>query len=328
MKRLITIFGLSCLVGIVFILTLTLFSERFIDAGSQPVKSTEVSSNLLTDNEVYVNRLEQLRNEYSNVKNVEMDASVVITIINGNSTITGNGQVKYIAQDNKYRYVCTIPENLVNAGLMRNIDVLFNGNKFYFYDSESKIASYQATEEVRLPAALPNPFFFPIDYVGNDDDSCEGCKTRLQDIKMPVRWGKRSTTVSELSTETNNGAVHSLIQMSGGSLNNIPYNFRVRLVGETVNNLQPISISRVKENGIPLVEILLSDMRTVQGINVKVPFAAEVGARDESGVLVMRAVYTINNLKINQILPEGSLSPNFTGSEQFWDSDTKSFTSQ
>lgn len=324
----ITLFSGSCIAVIILLMALIFLSERFTGAGSYSVKSTPQNNSSTENNEIYVNALEKVRSEYANVKTVEMEASVKIDIINGNSIITGTGQINYVAQDNKYKYVCTIPENLVNEGLMRNVDILFNGNKYYFYDRESKVVSYQTAEEVRLPAALPNPFFLPIDFIGNEDDSCEGCKTRLQDVKMPIRWAKRADSISEITTETSNGLVHSLIQMSGGNLNKIPYNYRVRLIGESVSNLQPVSIARIKENGIPLVEILLSDLRIVQGINVKIPYIVEVGARDETGNLILRATFTINSLKVNQTLNESLLAPNFVGVEKYWDSDSKAFVEQ
>jgi hypothetical protein len=151
---------------------------------------------------------------------------------------------------------------------------------------------------------------------------------RLQDVNMPIRWAKRVSSISELSMESNNGMTHSLIQLPGGDLNKVPYNYRVRLVGESTDKLQPISVARVKENGVPLVEVLLSDLRTVPGINAKIPYVIEVGSRDETGRLALKSVFTITSLKINQSFPDNLLAPNFAGPERYWDSDKKSFVQQ
>lgn len=330
--KFITLSGGVCLAVVVIVTALIFLSEKYTGAGNYSDYTSSESSNNRTANsentEIYVSSLEKLRGEYANVKTVEMEANVAIEIIKSNSTVSGTGRVNYVAQDNKYKYICSISDNLQDEGLMRNVDVLFNGARLYFYDRESKIVSFQASEEVRLPSALPNPFFLPIEFLGNDDDSCEGCKMRLQDVKMPVRWAKRVSSISEISTETGNGITYSVIQMPGGDLNKIPYNYRIRLVGESTDKLQPISIARVKENGIPLVEVLLSDLRTVQGINAKIPYIVEVGARDETGRLTLKAVFTITNLKINQTLGDTLLAPNFAGSERYWDSDAKSFVEQ
>ncbi|HMS39050.1 MAG TPA: hypothetical protein PKE69_02405 [Pyrinomonadaceae bacterium] len=77
-----------------------------------------------------------------------------------------------------------------------------------------------------------------------------------------------------------------------------------------------------------MAEIVFNDLRTVQGINVKIPHIIEIGARDDTGRIVLRAVFTITNLKINQPASDSLLAPNFTGAEQFWDSDEKKLVSQ
>lgn len=262
------------------------------------------------------------------MKTVELEANVAIDVIKIDSMASGTGQAVYIAQDNKYKYTTSIPVNLQNESLMRNTEVLFTGSKFYFFDRESNIVSFQSSKEVRLPSSLPNPFFLPLEFLSNDDDGCEGCKMRLQDFKAAIRWPKRVSSISEISSETTNGIINSVIEMPGGTLNSIPYKYRIRLVGESITTLQPISVSRVKEDGTPLVEILLSDLRVVQGINVKVPHVIEVGARDETGRLVLRAVFTTTKLKLNQQIAAELLAPNFVGAESFWNSDSKSFVQQ
>jgi hypothetical protein len=329
MKRSVSKFSsllaLSCLTVVVIVITLIFLSERFTGAGNYSPDPQSPNSNSSTDTKIYVNALERVRGEYANVKTVEMEADARIEIIKTDAIVSGTGQISYVAKDNKYKYLCAVSDNLVDEGLMRNIDVLFNGNKFYFYDHESKIVSYQASEEVRLPAALPNPFFLPVEFLSNDDDNCEGCKIRLQDVKMPIRWAKRVSSISEISRESGNGLVYTHIQMPGGDLNKTPYNYRIRLVGESAETMQPTSLERVKPDGIPLAEILLKDMRAVQGINVKMPYIVEVVARDETGRATLKAVFTITKLKMNQTLEESLLSPNFAGAESYWNSDEKKF---
>lgn len=332
MSKFTALLGASCLTIVLIVVVLIFLSERFTGAGNISTGSQtqgSVSSNApSTDTKIYVNALERVRGEYANVKTIEMEADARIDIIKTDSIVSGTGRVEYVAKDNKYKYICSVSDNLVAEGLMRNIDVLFNGEKFYFYDRESKIVSYQAAEEVRLPAALPNPFFLPIEYLSNDDDNCEGCKMRLQDVNRPIRWAKRVSSISEISKETGNGFVYAHIQMPGGDLNKIPYNYRVRLVGESAETMQPVSLDRAKQDQIPLAEILLKDMRAVQGINVKIPYIVEVLARDETGRATLKATFTITKLKINQAFADSLLAANFAGAESYWNSDEKSFDEQ
>lgn len=322
--------GASCLTVVLIVLTLIFLSERFTGAGGYlpDFALQNSSSSPTTETKIYADALERVRGEYANVKTVEMEADAKIDIIKPDSTVSGTGRIEYAAKDNKYKYACAVSDNLVNEGLMRNIAVLFNGEKFYFYDGESKIVSYQATEEVRLPAALPNPFFLPIEFLSNDDDSCEGCKMRLHDVRMPTRWAKRVGSISEISKETGDGFVYGHIQMPGGDLNKIPYNYRVRLLGESPETMQPISLDRVKQDQIPLAEILLKDMRVTPGINVKIPYNVEVLARDETGRATVRAVFIITKLKINQTFADTLLAPNFADAQSYWNSDERKFDGQ
>jgi hypothetical protein len=329
MKNLVSKFtallGASCLTIVLIVIVLIFLSERFTGAGNYSPDSQPQSNNSSTDTKIYVNALERVRGEYANVKTIELEADARIDIIKTDSIVSGTGRIQYVAKDNKYKYVCSVSDNLVDEGLMRNIDVLFNGEKFYFYDRESKIVSYQAAEEVRLPAALPNPFFLPIEYLSNDDDSCEGCKMRLPDVKRPIRWAQRVSSITEISKEINDVGIHSLVQMPGGDLNKIPYNYRIRLMGESAETMQPHSVARVRQDQIPLAEILLKDMRAVQGINVKIPYVVEVLARDETGRVTLKAAFTITKLKINQAFEDTLLAADFAGAESRWNSDEKSF---
>lgn len=321
-----TLFGICCIGVIIFVAALVFLSEKFAGAGDYHIEAQIKTGDAKANNQkIYIDALEKLRNEYANVKTVEMEADVTIEIVKEKSIVKGTGKIKYIAQGNKYKYVCEVSKNLEKEGLMRNVGVLYDENKFYFFDGESKIVSFQDKEEIRIPCAFPNPFLMPIEFLSNDDDSCEGCKVRLQDVKMPPRWSERANSISEIMNITNEVGIHSLVKMKGGELNKIPYNYQVRFVGKSVETMQPTSIARVKEDGSQLVKIVLNDTRNVEGINVKIPHSIEVGANDDTDRMVLRAGFEIKKLKINQPIAEGLLAPNFEDAERFWDSDAKTF---
>ncbi|MGQ0542399.1 MAG: hypothetical protein ACT4O9_11210 [Blastocatellia bacterium] len=321
------VFAVGSFALVMMVLGLLLFSERFSEAGTNETEQSTPLATRSLDSTVYIDAIERLKNEYSAFNTVELVADVTVQLFKQTGTVSGNGNVVFSADGSKYKYSCTISDNLEAEGLMRNIDVVFDGSKFFFNDRDAQIVSYQSSEEVRLPTALPNPFFLPLEFLSNDDDSCEGCKMRLQDVKQPIRWPKRASTISEVTTESQGTAVNNLIRMEGGKLSGQPYEYRVRLIGEQ-QTMQPVSVTRVTPDGIPLIEVLLNDQRFVNGSTVRLPHQIEVGARDETGRVVLRAVYTITTLKINQPLPAGALSRVFPGTESYWNSDTKSFTPQ
>ena len=323
------LFGVCCIGVIIFVITLLFLSEKFAGAGDYQtqisVENTDAEAN---NRKVYLDVFEKLRNEYSNVKTVELEADVKIDIVKDDSVIKGNGNIKYLAEDNKYKYSCEVSKNLEKAGLMRNVGVLYDGNKFYFFDSESKIISFQNNEETRNPCALPNPFLLPVEFFSSDDDTCEGCKMRLQDLKMPQRWAERANSMSVIMTDDNEVGIHRLIKMKGGKLNNTPYNYQVRFVGETMETMQPVSIARVKEDGRQVVGVVLNDLKKVEGINVKIPHSIGIAASDDTGRVVLNAVFNIKKLKVNQPATNNLFEPNFDGAERFWDSDAKTFVNK
>jgi hypothetical protein len=207
---------------------------------------------------------------------------------------------------------------------MRDFDVLYDGDLFYSFDRESKIVSFQKKEEVRLPTALPNPFFLPIHFLGIDDDSCQQCKMRLKDVRDSTNWETRSGSFSLLRTDSNNGSIHSVVKLDAGSLHGIAYDYRLRLVGAP-DSLQLTSIARTKADGTPVAEVLLRDFRDVRNFNPKVAHQLEIGARDDAGRLALHADYRINKLRINEGTAKAAFAPSFPGAEKYWNSDARSF---
>ncbi len=84
----------------------------------------------------------------------------------------------------------------------------------------------------------------------------------------------------------------------------------------------------MKEDGIPIVEVILNDLRSTGTFGVKFPHSIEVLARDEKNRVALKAVFTVTTLKINEPVAEKLFAPNFEGAERFWDSDAKGFTEQ
>ena len=184
---------------------ITLFATLLFLSG----KSTEAeqSASLLTaqnrklgnnNQEIYLAAFERLQNEYSNVKSIEMEADVQIEILKKDGTVSGTGKVKYIAKNNQYKYIAYVSENIQKEGFMRDLDVIYDGKKYFMFDHQSKILSYQQNEDLKMPSALPNPFFLPIEFFSRDDDSCPNCKLRLQDINITPMLLERINSISEV----------------------------------------------------------------------------------------------------------------------------------
>ncbi len=330
MKSIFTVFrfvllGVTLIVILIFVGMLFLV-EKTTDAEKPISTLTDYSKQSANSNqEIYLKAFERLRTEYSKVNSVEMDVDVKINIYKKDSTVAGSGQIKYLAKDNKYKYVNSISESIEKEGLMRNLDIIYDGNKFYMFENESKILSFQEKEDFKIPSAFPNPFFLPIEFFGRDDDNCPNCKLRLQDVKNPLNWEERANSILELSAKSNDGFIHNDIKMQGGTLQDIPFDYVVKFIGTSTDTMQPKSITKVKKDGSNLVLIILNDSRLVDGINLEIPYSIEIAAYDEIGRINMSAVFTINRLQINKNLPDNIISPDLEKVERFWNSDTRTF---
>lgn len=294
--------------------------------GADPVTSPETISSVhvATVREDFFPVVESIRKVYEGIESLSFDGQVDIRIFSGNSQTTGNGSIEYAAQNNRYRYETTVPETLQQFGLMRDVETLYDGTKYYFFDKEARIVSFQGTEEVRLPNALPNPFFLQLDFLGNDDDQCTNCKMRLHDIKQSIRWPKRSSTIDVVSSTIENGVRHAVLEMEGGTVDDIEYKFRVRLVGPE-SDLRITEVSRLRLNGTPLVEVVFNDFRPVTNFSRPIPHRIEVAARNPDGSIALTAIYSLMNFRMNDAAIGDSFAPTFSGAEKYWNSDTKSF---
>jgi hypothetical protein len=116
-----------------------------------------------------------------------------------------------------------------------------------------------------------------------------------------------------------------LIEVPGGTMNQIPYNYRIRLQGNSSTTLYPTYVARVRGDGLPLAEVLLNDFRSIPGIQATIPHVIEVSTRDENGAVTLHATLTITRLKVNQSFSSDLLNPTFSGAESYWDSDARQF---
>ncbi len=179
-QRLAIILSLGCLTVIVITVALVLSSERItgadavkIEGDIQPPMPSTDQSPIVQENRAF---LEGIRQEYAKLQSVIFDAKVNIQLWREGQAVTGQGTVKYRATGNLYRYEVELSDELVKAGLMRNVAVAWDGRQHFFYDQSIDTLSIQPVEERRNIAAIPNPFFLPVDFLAStDDSSCSGC---------------------------------------------------------------------------------------------------------------------------------------------------------
>jgi hypothetical protein len=143
------------------------------------------------------------RSFYANIYSVHMRADLVIER-GGVKTI---GSYEYWADGDKYRINCATGGA---PGLMGDVQYAYDGSQFQFLNSEADALSYQTGDVERLPTAVPNPFFLPVDYLNPDQDSCPGCVLRLRHLRGEPRAFQSKIDASDLTLRTRPGAIEWL----------------------------------------------------------------------------------------------------------------------
>ncbi len=304
--------------------SISLGSAENDDAGRQSNANVNAERSETSEHAVILNRI---REEYGKIRSLEIEAAGEVRIFTDKPQTLGTGNVTYYAEGGKYRYSSSVSEPLRAAGLMRDLEVLFDGTKYYLFDKEAKIVSYQENEEIRLPGAFPNPLFLTLDFLGNDDDSCVNCRLRLHDIRQPVKWGERVSAMYEVFESNSDGLIHIIVGMPGGAVNGTPFDYHVGIVG-TAKAPVIASVYRIKADGHPLSKVTAGDFRTVEGFSSKVPHRIEISSHKESGMPEMHTIFTVKKIKINQTAKPDAFAPRFSGAEKFWSNERKEFTKQ
>lgn len=325
-------FKVVLFLGVLTALALTVFtvviSERLSDANSISTSAPAQDIDQTAKINEYKSFFEALRQDYAALTSVEMEADAKITIFKDDSSVSGDGRVIYIAKGDKYKYSVSVDDNLYKEGLTRNLDISYNGTKFYMLDHEAKTLSLQNREDIQLPVALPNPFFLPIEFFSKDDDGCRNCRLRFQDLRNPVKWTERQNSITMESTETEGELFHDVVRTNGGTANDVMYTYRIRVGGHTGQRQEIISVSRVSGTGRNLAEIVLGKYQTFAGMNRPIPRSVTVTAYDESGRARLNATFEFKKLELNKAIADSVFAIDFNKADNVWDSDARVFLKQ
>lgn len=301
--------AIACLTVLVIVTTL-MFSSELVTQADRSVTNNQVNLLPLADQSPVLlsNRafLEEMRQQYANLETVVLEANVDIRLKGDRQPVSGQATIKYSASGSRYRYEVVLSEDLVKAGLMRNVTVAWNGQQYFFYDPAINVLSIQKEEEKRYIAAVPNPFFLPLDFLGSNDDSCPGCMLRLQDIGNEEKWDQRQQTLRVLTSEQGSELIHDVLATKGGISQGEQFDYVLRIVGQKKRVRQLNSISRTALDGRRLAEIVFTRFENVDGFNLKIPFETSIVARDPSGMPALFATFKFSKLVLNAPIDEST----------------------
>jgi hypothetical protein len=269
-----------------------------------------------------VEKLEVHRQRLARLRSIHMQASARIEIY-GDNPKSGTGSYEYWAAGKLYKIRChTDPE----LGFAPDIDMAYDGKRFYFLDRGSAMLSYRQLDEAKSPVALPNPLFLPLDFLSDDDDDCLFCALRLPDLaSQSERWRLRQEGLAVKSTGKNtiNGLTETELEMPGGVLDKRAFKLRVRMLEGLDGTARPLRIDRVGADGKLLTSLTFDDFAESGLANW--PRSMTVEGFDESSNLMMRLSYSVKLLDVDQRIEPGTFAIGLDEAEGVWDSDEKRF---
>jgi hypothetical protein len=277
------------------------------------------------DKDKAVRNLETLRAKYSGIQSVHLVASAKIAIYGGDFR-AGTGTYEYWAEGDRYKTKSRTDNQL---GFNTDVDVAYDGKRFYYFDHGSGILSYRQQDEPKSQAALPNPLFLPVDYLSNDDDDCMFCVLRLPDLKADnTRWRNRAQALEVKSQmrDIMTGKVISEVEMPGGKLNNRPFKLRVRTSELSEGTTHPVQIDRVAPDGKTLVSTTFDNF--APSALGQFPRTISMKVFDDNGQPTLQSIFTVTTLEINGPIDDRVFSISFDEAAGVWDSDEKRFVKE
>jgi len=269
--------------------------------------------------------LEALHEKYARVRSVHMVATAKINIYQG-GILEGTGTFEYWAEGNRYRTRCHTDPQLE---LLGDVDMAYNGSRFYYFDRQAGMLSHRVEDEQKTFAALPNPFFLPVDFFTNDRDECAFCALRLKDFQMrTTRWDKRKDKISIRSSGKDQVTQSDLIEveMPGEVVDKKDTKFRLHLTANANGIAHATKIERLQLDDRPLSSIVSSDFISTPAGDF--PRRIQVKAFDAQSTVVMQVEFYIETLEVNQPIDNSVFKIKDEEAEVVWDSDDKKFIKQ
>jgi hypothetical protein len=266
--------------------------------------------------------LEELHEKYARVRSVHMVATAKISIYQGR-ILEGTGSFEYWAEGNRYRTSCHTDPQLE---LLSDIDMAYDGARFYYFDRQAGMLGHRVEDEEKSFAALPNPFFLPVDFFTNDRDDCTFCRLRLKDFQSrTTRWDKRKDKISIRSSGKDQATQLDLteVEMPGEVIDKKDTKFRLHLTANANGLAHATKIERLQLDDKPLTSIVSSDFTSTPAGDF--PRRIQVQAFDAQSTVVMQVDFYIQTLEVNQPIDNSVFKVNDEEAEVVWDSDEKRF---
>ena len=258
------------------------------------------------------------------IQSVHMKAEVLISFYNPldyESTeplLRKEASIEYWATDVRYKLTVRTDPDLK---LAEDMEIVYDGSYYHMFFPKRGLLYYSRQESPprEIPAALPNPFFLPLDYLSEDNDACSACRLNLEDMYGDAVWSKFQANVA--SNELN------MFTTPGGKLNGVDF---VHRVSWDFENGGPARIERRNHDNQVIYTLDFSNYVEEHGFNFPRMIIGRSYIDNLSGQVVQGMEnsgigFRIEQLSLNQAMPRETFSISNDRVEKFWDENEKRF---
>ncbi len=268
----------------------------------------------------YAEKLEEMRQRYAAIRSVHMIADAQITLYGENFRI-GKGSYEYWAEGDRYKIKCHSDKHL---GFLSDVDIAYDGSQFYHLDRASRILSYQQQDVSKTISALPNPLFLPVNFLSIEGDDCRFCGLRMTDFKSyNARWRDRAARVEIKSQRREPNSGHDLtdLEMPGETKSKRAVKMQLRVADTGDGRIRTTRIDEIGPDGKVLTSLTFDNFfATALG---EFPRTINVEVFDERSNILVRMIYFVKTLEIDQAFEKKVFAISFEEAETVWDSDGK-----
>jgi hypothetical protein len=199
----------------------------------------------------------------------------------------GRGRYEYRAAGDLFRYrVATAP----HVGKFTDVEVAYDGDLYQSYRADMGLLSLRREVLRQAPAALPNPLFLPVSFLGLFGDGCPACEYFLSDFAS----GSWEPVLSRLYVAQAKEAGLTTVLVPGSELEGQPTYYRIEIADGRIVRIWHSSAER------DLSRVLLDRYQQAQGTSLTFPHHIVLTYYDQRGEAADRVAYWFERLRFNE----------------------------
>jgi hypothetical protein len=269
------------------------------------------------EEEDFLRRLEQT---YGKLTSVHLSSRFTMTIYRGEDgevlgePVVGSGEFEYWAEGTKYRFRYEVDPQLE---LLASNEVAYDGQTYQRYLVADDVLALHTGDKDQVPAAVPNPFFLPLNFLTRETEDCPFCILKLSHLSEPAVWDDAMGKLSSASGPP------GLLVLSSGDRGE-PGRFELRFERSEEGAPRITKLVRLAPSGDEM-RATFSRYAAARGPGLKAEFPmlmdVDFPSHDGSDVGMGELRIVVTGLEINQPIDDARFRLDRETVRHIWDED-------